>query len=345
MLDRARREVGEEVTNELYLSQIEIGTPVCTSLADARSELVRLRKAVVEAARRDGCRIGAQAGTHPFSVRGGPGPHAQGPLYGEDPPRLPADHPRADHLRLPRPRRDRRPRRGDPGDEPCAPVARADPRPVGELAILDGARHRLRQLPDRAVRPIPDGRGPEGPGLAGRVRRGLVEAASSRPRASWTPRRIYRDVRPSMRFEHVEIPGRRRLPVGRRGRRRGRPLPRIGHHLPRRPGPRRPPAPGPPRIAPSREMAGRPVRPGRRADRPLGPQDRPRQSDGRGPAGLRPARPWRRSANGTRSPRSSARSSPEGSRRDPPATSLSGFKQVRGRGAAYSPGDGQGIEG
>ena len=37
--------VGEEVTNELYLSQIEIGTPVCRTLADVRAELVRLRRA------------------------------------------------------------------------------------------------------------------------------------------------------------------------------------------------------------------------------------------------------------------------------------------------------------
>ncbi len=81
VLDRARREVGEEVTNELYLSQIEIGTPVCESLADARSELVRLRKAVVEAAARQGCRIGA-AGTHPFSNWENQAAHAQGPLCG-----------------------------------------------------------------------------------------------------------------------------------------------------------------------------------------------------------------------------------------------------------------------
>jgi glutamate---cysteine ligase / carboxylate-amine ligase len=66
VLHRARQAVGDEVTNELFLSQIEIGTPVCAGLAEVRAELVRLRKAVVDAARRDGCRIGA-AGTHPFS--------------------------------------------------------------------------------------------------------------------------------------------------------------------------------------------------------------------------------------------------------------------------------------
>ena len=62
----AREDLGDEVTNEFYLSQIEIGTPVCHSLAEVRAELIRLRRGVVEAARRDGSRIAA-AGTHPFS--------------------------------------------------------------------------------------------------------------------------------------------------------------------------------------------------------------------------------------------------------------------------------------
>jgi carboxylate-amine ligase len=66
VLREARGAVGDEVSNELFLSQIEIGTPVCRTLADVRGELIRLRKAVVEAAAVDGCRIGA-AGTHPFS--------------------------------------------------------------------------------------------------------------------------------------------------------------------------------------------------------------------------------------------------------------------------------------
>jgi carboxylate-amine ligase len=66
VLHRVRESVGDEVTNELYLSQIEIGTPVCAGLTEVRAELTRLRKAVVEAAGRAGCRIGA-AGTHPFS--------------------------------------------------------------------------------------------------------------------------------------------------------------------------------------------------------------------------------------------------------------------------------------
>jgi carboxylate-amine ligase len=66
ILPGAQAAVGDEVTNELYLSQIEIGTPVCQTLDDVRAELVRLRREVAAAAGRDGSRIAA-AGTHPFS--------------------------------------------------------------------------------------------------------------------------------------------------------------------------------------------------------------------------------------------------------------------------------------
>jgi carboxylate-amine ligase len=66
VLPRTRQAVGDEATNELFLSQIEVGTPVCRTLADVRAELVRLRGEVVAAAAQSGSRIVA-AGTHPFS--------------------------------------------------------------------------------------------------------------------------------------------------------------------------------------------------------------------------------------------------------------------------------------
>ena len=66
VLPAAQAVLGDEVTNELYQSQIEVGTPVCATLAEARAELVRLRRAVIAAAEQDGTRIAA-AGTHPFS--------------------------------------------------------------------------------------------------------------------------------------------------------------------------------------------------------------------------------------------------------------------------------------
>jgi carboxylate-amine ligase len=66
VLPNAREDLGDDVTNEFYLSQIEIGTPICRTLAEVRAELVRLRRGVIAAAQRDGSRIAA-AGTHPFS--------------------------------------------------------------------------------------------------------------------------------------------------------------------------------------------------------------------------------------------------------------------------------------
>ena len=66
ILPIAQKELGSEVQPELQLSQIEIGTPVCQTLADVRAQLVRLRKQVIAAAAKDGNQIAA-AGTHPFS--------------------------------------------------------------------------------------------------------------------------------------------------------------------------------------------------------------------------------------------------------------------------------------
>ncbi len=66
ILQKAEAEAGDDVQPELYLSQIEIGTPICRTLEDVRAELVRLRRTVVEAAEDTRSRIAALA-THPFS--------------------------------------------------------------------------------------------------------------------------------------------------------------------------------------------------------------------------------------------------------------------------------------
>jgi carboxylate-amine ligase len=67
VLPIAAETLGDEVQPELQSSMIEIGTPVCKTLADVRRELMRERRAVIQAARRDGLRIAAAA-THPFSA-------------------------------------------------------------------------------------------------------------------------------------------------------------------------------------------------------------------------------------------------------------------------------------
>ena len=56
----------EEVKPELHQSMVEIGTKVCRTPAEVRSELVRLRGTVMNLAARNGLKIAA-AGTHPFS--------------------------------------------------------------------------------------------------------------------------------------------------------------------------------------------------------------------------------------------------------------------------------------
>jgi carboxylate-amine ligase len=66
VLPRATAALGDEVQPELNQSQIEIGTPVCTTLDEVRDQIVRLRRAVAKAAEAEGRRIVAAA-THPFS--------------------------------------------------------------------------------------------------------------------------------------------------------------------------------------------------------------------------------------------------------------------------------------
>jgi YbdK family carboxylate-amine ligase len=56
----------EDAESEISTSQLEVATPVCSTLAEVRAELVRLRYQAGEVAARSGCRILAM-GTHPFS--------------------------------------------------------------------------------------------------------------------------------------------------------------------------------------------------------------------------------------------------------------------------------------
>ncbi len=56
----------EQVKPELHQSIVEVGTTVCRTPADARKELVKLRRAVIEHVERSGLCVAA-AGSHPFS--------------------------------------------------------------------------------------------------------------------------------------------------------------------------------------------------------------------------------------------------------------------------------------
>lgn len=59
--------MGDEAQGEISTSQLEIATPVCSSLAEVRGHLARIRASADEVARQQGCRILA-AGTHPTAT-------------------------------------------------------------------------------------------------------------------------------------------------------------------------------------------------------------------------------------------------------------------------------------
>ncbi len=58
--------LGERVTPEFLRCQIEVGTPVCETVAEARRELARYRRTIAAEARRHGIGLVA-ASTHPFA--------------------------------------------------------------------------------------------------------------------------------------------------------------------------------------------------------------------------------------------------------------------------------------
>ena len=64
ILPLAKEALGDQVEAELNRSQIETATRVCTTLAEVRAELERLRRGLREAAAEVGCRV-VSSGTHP----------------------------------------------------------------------------------------------------------------------------------------------------------------------------------------------------------------------------------------------------------------------------------------
>jgi carboxylate-amine ligase len=66
LLEAGKITLREQVKAELHQSIVEIGTRVCHTPAEARAELVRLRRGVMELAGQKGLKIAA-AGSHPFA--------------------------------------------------------------------------------------------------------------------------------------------------------------------------------------------------------------------------------------------------------------------------------------
>jgi hypothetical protein len=66
LLSECKELLGNQVTNELLRSQIEIGTKVCNNIQEAREDLAKSRKHVIEVTGRHGIAPIA-CSTHPFS--------------------------------------------------------------------------------------------------------------------------------------------------------------------------------------------------------------------------------------------------------------------------------------
>jgi glutamate---cysteine ligase / carboxylate-amine ligase len=66
LLDEGKVTLREQIKAELHQSMVEVGSEVCRTPADLRSELVRLRRGVIDLSARSGLKIAA-AGSHPFS--------------------------------------------------------------------------------------------------------------------------------------------------------------------------------------------------------------------------------------------------------------------------------------
>ncbi len=66
ILEAGKLTLREQVKAELHQSMVEVGTEVCKTPAEAKQELVRLRREIMNLAGRNGLKIAA-AGTHPFS--------------------------------------------------------------------------------------------------------------------------------------------------------------------------------------------------------------------------------------------------------------------------------------
>jgi len=66
MFAEGEKRLKDEIKREMHDAVIEVGTPICRNVAEARREVTRLRSEIVRLTRENGLRIAA-AGTHPIS--------------------------------------------------------------------------------------------------------------------------------------------------------------------------------------------------------------------------------------------------------------------------------------
>ncbi|HEX8155518.1 MAG TPA: YbdK family carboxylate-amine ligase, partial [Thermoanaerobaculia bacterium] len=66
MFAEGEKRLKDEIKREMHDPVIEVGTPICANIAEARREITRLRREICGLAKENGLRIAA-AGTHPIS--------------------------------------------------------------------------------------------------------------------------------------------------------------------------------------------------------------------------------------------------------------------------------------
>jgi len=66
VVDAGAKRLKDEIKREMHQPVIEVGTPVCGNIQEARREITRLRREIISIARENGVAIAA-AGTHPFT--------------------------------------------------------------------------------------------------------------------------------------------------------------------------------------------------------------------------------------------------------------------------------------
>jgi carboxylate-amine ligase len=66
MFAEGEKRLKEEIKREMHEAVIEVGTPICRNVSEARREVTRLRTEIIRLTRENGLRIAA-AGTHPIS--------------------------------------------------------------------------------------------------------------------------------------------------------------------------------------------------------------------------------------------------------------------------------------
>src|SRR3984893_13161669 len=67
MFAEGEKRLKDEIKREMHEAVIEVGTPICRNVSEARREVTRLRGEIIRLTRENGLRIAA-AGTHPIST-------------------------------------------------------------------------------------------------------------------------------------------------------------------------------------------------------------------------------------------------------------------------------------